>query len=131
MCSVCWFSFMPSYSLRLIFPLSQHTFTFELLGQGITIYLNLLYYFIILGLFHRTFFWHMELHFIWKYFSKSWINVFLSETLAKRGMQVHTCCKGIQLMQSSAIFMCLSRRRKRKEMEPECEKWQICLLLVT
>ena len=50
-------------------------------------------------------FWHVELlHFTWKYFPKFWINIFLFETLAKRGKQVHTCCKGIQLMQSPTVL---------------------------
>lgn len=80
-CSVCWFSFMPNYSLRPGFSLSPHICTFELLGQGATLHFNLLFFFVILWLFNRTFFWYVKLPpIIWKYLPKSWVIVFPSET---------------------------------------------------
>lgn len=95
----CWLAFMPRCSWRPIFPLSLLTAHWAT-GTGVTVHLNLLYSFI---LFHGIFFFFFltcgtpSYHFT--ILSKSWMSVFVPETwvsLAKREMQVHTCCKGTQ-----------------------------------
>lgn len=108
MCSVCWFLFMSNCSLRSIFSLSHHICTLELLGQEVTIHLNLFYSLLYFGFFieplftHETSLYHLEI------VSKI-MNKYLSLWNSSASLKVHTCYKGIQRWYNHLEFLYLSQ----------------------